>query len=80
MATLHVRGVPDELYQRLQELASVSRRSLSAQVVTLLDEALQTEQLRQRQRELLAGIHRRRFVPPAEAPSSLDLLREDRDR
>ena len=80
MATVHVRNVPDDLYERIQELASDSNRSISAQVVTLLDEAVQSHENRLGQREILARIRRRRFVPPASAPSSLELLREDRDR
>lgn len=80
MPNLHVRSVPDELYTRIQELARASQRSLSAQVDTLLDEAAQARESRRRQREILSGIRRRRFVPPAGAPGSLDLLREGRER
>lgn len=80
MATLHVRGVPVELYDRLQELARKSSRSLSAQVVTLLDDAVRAQEVRAQQGEILDRMRRRRFVPPVEAPTSLDLLREDRDR
>ena len=80
MATLHVRSVPDELYVRLQELAVVRQRSLSAQVITLLEQALSNEERQQQQAKLLAGIRRRRFVPPAGSPDSVALLREDRGR
>jgi plasmid stability protein len=80
MATLHVRSVPDELYVRLQELAAVRQRSLSAQVITLLEQALSNEERQQQQTRLLAGIRRRRFVPPAGSPDSVALLREDRGR
>jgi antitoxin FitA len=80
MATLHVRSVPDELYIRLQELASVRQRSLSAQVITLLEQALTNEERQQQQAKLLAGIRRRRFVPPPGSPDSVALLREDRGR
>ena len=80
MATLHVRSVPDGLYSRLQELAVVRQRSLSAQVITLLEQALTNEERQQQQAKLLAGIRRRRFVPPAGSPDSVTLLREDRNR
>jgi hypothetical protein len=37
MNTLHVRSVPDSLYKRIRSLANVKNRSLSAQVITLLE-------------------------------------------
>ena len=80
MATLHVRSVPDELYVRLQKQAVVRQRSLSAQVISLLEQALTNEERQQQQARLLAGIRRRRFVPPAGSPDSVVLLREDRGR
>jgi plasmid stability protein len=80
MATLHVRSVPEDLYERLQKLAQTQNRSLSAQVITLLHQALQEEENRKRQGKLLADIRRRRFVLPAGAADSVELLREDRRR
>ena len=80
MNTLHVRSVPDDLYQRLQNLAQTRNRSLSAQVVTMLQLALEDEEQRKQQEKVLASIRRRRFHAPADAPSSLDLLHEDRQR
>ena len=35
MAILHVRNVPEGLYERLKERAEAGRRSLRAEVVTL---------------------------------------------
>lgn len=80
MATLHVRSVPEDLYERLQKLAQTQNRSLSAQVIILLSQALQEEESRKRQSKLLADIRRRRFVLPRNAPDSVELLREDRRR
>lgn len=80
MATLHVRGVPEDLHERLQRLARTQNRSLGAQVVTLLYRALQKEESRKRQGKLLAGIRRRRFALPPSARDSVELLREDRCR
>lgn len=40
MAILHVRNVPDSLYSELQRRADTERRSLSAEVVVLLEQAL----------------------------------------
>ncbi len=80
MATLHIRSVPEDLYERLQRLARTQNRSLSAQVVTLLYQALPEEESRKRQGKLLAEIRRRRFALPPSAPDSVELLREDRRR
>ena len=80
MNTLHVRSIPDDLYQRLQQLAQTRNRSLSAQVVTMLEQSLEEEERRRNQAQALTSIRRRRFTPPSQSPSSLDLLREDRTR
>jgi plasmid stability protein len=80
MPTLHVRSVPDDLYDQLRSLARAQQRSLSAQVVSMLEHALEAEAQQQRQAHLLETIRRRRFSPPPEAPDSVELLREDRQR
>lgn len=80
MATLHVRSVPEDLYKEVQKLAEERNRSLSAQVVTMLAQAVEEEKSRKAQTKALASIRRRRFAVPKRAPSSLDLLREDRRR
>ncbi len=80
MATLHVRNVPDELYDRLRQQAEDKNRSLSAEVIMLLDSAMETN--RQKQVDLLDRIRRRRFFRPSavNAPDSTTLLRQDRGR
>lgn len=80
MPTLHVRSVPEDLYKRLNSLAQEQNRSLSAQVVTLLELALRDVEQRQERKEALQGIRRRRFTPPAKMDDSTALLREDRIR
>jgi len=80
MNTLHVRSVPDNLYNRLQQLAQARNRSLSAQVITLLEQALEIEERRKKHAKVLSSIQRRRFKAPRNAPSSLELLKEDRAR
>jgi plasmid stability protein len=79
MAILHVRGVPDELYEQLRRLAQHRQRSLAAEVINLLTQAVEAENRRQEQASILDSIRRRRFVPPTNL-DSLTLLREDRDR
>lgn len=80
MATLHVRNVPDGLYERLRQQAEAQNRSLSAEVIILLNRAL--EETAGDQASVLARIRRRRSFSPADvgAPDSTTLLREDRQR
>jgi antitoxin FitA len=80
MNTLHVRSVPEDLYNRLQRLANAQNRSLSAQVITMLAQAVENEERGKKQAKTLASIQRRRFKAPKNAPSTLELLREDRAR
>jgi plasmid stability protein len=72
--------MPDDLYQRIQLMANAKNRSLSAQVITLLSQAIELEERRMKQAKVLNSIQRRRFKVPKNTPSSLDLLREDRER
>ena len=80
MPVLHVRNVPQDLYHRLQRRAKAQRRSLSAEVITLLTWAV--EEAERSPEATLAGIRQRRFFRPAEvgAPDSTILLRRDRER
>jgi len=80
MPTLHVRNVPEPIYDRLRQRAQEQQRSISAEVIMLLDFALAEGD--DDQAQILARIHRRRFFNPAEAnaPDSTALLREDRER
>ncbi len=80
MPTLHVRNVPEELYEQIRQQAAARNRSISAEVIVLLQRALVESE--REQSEVLAGIRRRRFFRPADAgaPDTLTLLREDRAR
>ena len=80
MPILHVRNVPDELYAELQRRAEAQRRSLSAEVITLLDWAL--GEVERASTTTLDSIRSRRSFDPAAAgaPDSTALLREDRAR
>jgi plasmid stability protein len=80
MATLHVRNVPDELYERLKSLAEEDHRSLSAEVIDLLQEAAAAGSRRSRTLAALAALHRI-AVENGPQPDGLaaDLIREGRD-
>ncbi|MEH1907351.1 MAG: Arc family DNA-binding protein [Nostoc sp.] len=88
MATLYVRNLPDDLYAKLQELAVSQHRSINAQVITLLEEALKTEtqqteeERRKNVPKLLEEMRLRREQLPTdiEWPDSTAMIREDRDR
>ncbi|MEI1378364.1 Arc family DNA-binding protein [Nostoc sp. UHCC 0926] len=88
MATLYVRNLPDDLYVKLQELAASEHRSINAQVITLLEQALKTEtqqtedERRKNVPKLLEEIRLRREQLPTdiEWPDSTAMIREDRDR
>lgn len=43
MAVLNVKNLPDELYRKLKPRAKRNRRSVSQEVIVLLEQALQTE-------------------------------------
>ncbi|OGF53778.1 MAG: hypothetical protein A2Z21_03490 [Candidatus Fraserbacteria bacterium RBG_16_55_9] len=80
MATLHVRNIPDKLYEELKSRAKAEGRSLSTEVLYILKRALRRPY--RSQKDLLKSIQRRQRFTPAKAgtPSSLELLREDRSR
>jgi len=80
MATLHVRNVPEDLHERIRNLAESGRRSLTAQVVVLLDRAVSLAECEQKRLEILDNMYRRRIRPPKGMPPAQDLIREDRDR
>jgi len=79
MATLHIRRFPESLYQRLSKLAAQERRSLTSEVVVLLERELAKS--KNPQDKVLAAFDRWRFRPSrSSTPSSLRLLLDDRRR
>lgn len=82
MHTLYVRNLPDDLYTKLRKLAAARRRSMSAEVVNLIEQALRREEeIQQRSRALDRIAERRaKYDTSSETVDSLTLLREDRDR
>ncbi len=78
MATLHVRGVPDDLYQALTERARERETSLTAETIRLLRSAMALD--RPGQAALIESILQVRQPMPPGGPSSARLIREDRGR
>jgi len=81
MATLYVRDVPPELYERLRREAAAARRSLSAETIELLRRSL-APRAETSFEQLLRGADEIRSKHPlsADAPTAAELIREDRDR
>jgi len=79
MAILHVRNVPDDLYERLQKRAAAERRSLSAEIISILERQVPPHGPAC---EVLAEIDRlnERHPWPADLPDAVEMLREDRSR
>jgi plasmid stability protein len=83
MPTLYVENVPKDLYEALRKRARAQRRSIAAEVISLLEENIPTEKELARRREVSDRLRKLKFTPTdpnAEIPSSLEMIREDRDR
>lgn len=83
MATLYVENVPDDLYKALRERARQHRKSIAAEVLTLLEENIPTARELQRRRKILKQLERlRSATPPGHGPfpSTEEMIREDRER
>jgi len=83
MATLTLRGVPEDVMERLRKRAARERRSVNAEGIQIIEAALVDDEMIARRREAalrLASL--RRQLPPLspDALDSVDLLREDRER
>ena len=79
MATLYVRDVPEKLYKRLRARARRNGRSLNAEVLELIDEALLRELTSDEITDRLAELAAEIDLPP-DAPRPEEIIREERDR
>lgn len=82
MAILHVRNVPEKLYKRIQKLAQEENRSVTAEVIQLLNQGLQAREARQGAAAVIERIRQRtqKIELPRGWKDSAELLREDRSR
>jgi plasmid stability protein len=81
MATLYVENVPDDLYKALRELARRHRKSLTAEVLSLLEENVPTAAELKRRQQFFRRIQRMRSAGRLGAfPSTEQMQREDRLR
>ncbi len=81
MPTLHVRNVSESLYEQLRLQAERQGRSLSAEVIILLERALPQPHSGRDQAAILDDIRRRRTFNPTAvgAPDSVSQIRAIRD-
>jgi plasmid stability protein len=77
MATLHVRGVPDDVYKALAKRARDQGTSITSETIKLLRRALSLE--RPGQTALIKAIFAER-EPRVKDVSIVELIREDRER
>jgi plasmid stability protein len=83
MPTLYVENVPESLYQALRERAKEHRKSISAEVLTLLEENVPTAEEIASRRDLLnlaKRIRTRERGARGSFRSAEELQREDRKR
>ena len=83
MATLYVENVPDEIYKALRKQARANRKSIAAEVISLLEQNVPTEEELKRRRKAIDGLARLRAMrPPSPGPfpSAEEMIREDRER
>ena len=83
MATLYVENVPDDLYKALRERARQHRKSIAAEVLTLLEQNVPTARELKARREAIRRLAELRTQPspsPGPFPSTEEMQREDRER
>jgi len=83
MATLYVQNVPDEIYEALRSQAQRHRKSIAAEVMSLLETHVPTTRELQSRRKFLRQAQRLRSRKPrVPGPflSTEEMQREDRSR
>jgi plasmid stability protein len=82
MADVLIRGIPDQAYRRLRQIAATQKRSVNAYLLRLVELAIEEEEARRRQAELLEELRLicQSTVAAPGAADSVTLLREDRGR
>lgn len=79
MAEICIHDFPEELYRKICDRAARNRRTLDAEIIALIEGALEVDSLNERRAKALANIARTRASSP-KSSNSLELLREDRSR
>ncbi|MDP9069508.1 MAG: Arc family DNA-binding protein [Actinomycetota bacterium] len=77
---LHVRGIPDELYEALRSAAAEDGRSISAETIAILKKALAERLVARAQIMLNVEQRRLQMGSGVEGVDLVKMIREDRDR
>lgn len=82
MTTLQIENLPEELYSRIQYLASEKNFTLNEAVIHLLKQSVESEGIRISQAQVLQRIRSRPRVSPKDfgLTDSTTLIREERSR
>ena len=82
MATLYAENIPDDRYEALRKRAKTNRRSVAAEILSLLEEHVPTEKELKAWKEAVRRLERLKFTSTSDVPMppSLEMIRDDRDR
>ena len=83
MPTLYVENIPDDLYRALRRRARENRKSIAAEVISLLERNVPTAKELQGRREFydrMAEFRAVRSPNSASFPTAEEMIREDRNR
>ena len=81
MPLLQVRDCPEDIYKKISTVAKKQNRTISQQIVVLLEKSLgQEEPNIERRRQLLERIDSRVIELKAKEIDQVALIREDRDQ
>jgi antitoxin FitA len=82
MATLYVENVPTDLYEALRERARSNRRSIAAEVLTLLEQNIPTKKELKARQDFFKKIRHAKIkkLPGETYVPVVEMIREDRER
>jgi plasmid stability protein len=83
MPALYVENVPEDIYQALRKRARQNRKSIAAEVISLLERNIPTAKELQGRREFYKRMAELRALQPGGSgpfPTAEEMIREDRDR
>jgi len=81
MPTLQVRNLPEHIYRKILERAQAKRSSITQETIYLLEKALQMNEHRREQRNLLVDQMLKTTPPGSDQwPDPVLMVREDRAR
>jgi hypothetical protein len=83
MPALYVENIPDDLYRALRKRARDNRKSIAAEVISLIERNIPTAKELQRRREFyerMSRLRSRHSGTGGSFPAAEEMIREDRDR